>query len=131
MSRTREIAVGDTSQTIRLLQVGTALSLLVMLWQFVSAGQIMSGADATGRHGAGAIALHLVTGLTLAATVLHARRSGTWWPVGLAAVVFVLTFIQAGLGSSGTVAVHVPLALGITAGVVWLTAWAFLPATPA
>jgi hypothetical protein len=37
--------------------------------------------------------------------------------------------VQAAVGSSGTVTVHVPLALGIAVGVVWLTAWAFGGAT--
>ena len=125
MQTTREMTAGNTAQTIRLVQAGTVISVLVLLWQFVSAGQMMSGAEAGGGHAAGAIALHVVTGLTLLAAVLHARRSGARWPVGVAAVVLVLTFVQAGLGSAGTVTVHVPLALVIAAGVAWLTAWAF------
>jgi len=129
MTRTREVPASNTAQTIRLVQVGAALSLLVLVWQFVSAGQMLNGADAKGGHGTGAIVLHVVTGLALAAAVLHGRRSGTWWPAALAGVVFLLTFVQAALGSSGTVTVHVPLALGIAVGVVWLTAWAFGTAT--
>ncbi len=116
--------VGAPASTIRLLQAGAVLSLLVLLWQFVSAGRLMTGADALG-HGAGAIALHVATGLTLVATVLHARRSAVWWPAVPAAAVFVLTFVQAYLGSSGAIAAHVPTALAVTVGVVWLAAWAF------
>ena len=37
----------------------------------------------------------------------------------------MLTFVQAWLGSHDAVAVHVPLALVVTAGTVWLTAWSF------
>jgi hypothetical protein len=130
MRTTRGIGVQNTAQTVRLVQVGAAVSLLVLLWQFISAGQIMTGADATGGHGAGAIVLHVVTGLTAIAAALHARRSGVTWPLFLAGAVFVLTFVQAYLGSSGTIAVHVPLALVITGGVVWLAAWSFRSVTP-
>jgi hypothetical protein len=35
----------------------------------------------------------------------------------------VLTFVQAALGSSGSIAAHVPLALVLTVGTVWLAAW--------
>jgi hypothetical protein len=43
----------------------------------------------------------------------------------VAAVTFLLTFLQAYLGSSDQIALHVPGALVITVGVVWLTSWAF------
>lgn len=130
MTRTREVTAGTTAQTIRLVQVGATLSLLGLIWQFVSAGQLLSGADARSVHGTGAIVLHVVTGLALVAAVLHGRRSGTWWPAVLAAVVFLLTFVQAALGAAGTVTAHVPMALAITVGVVWLTAWSFRSAAP-
>jgi hypothetical protein len=124
MTRTRGTAVAAPS-TVRPVQAMAALSLLVLLWQFVSAGRIMVGEDATGGHGTGAIALHVTTGLLLLATVLHGRRTRVWWPAALAAVVFVLTFVQAALGSSGSIATHVPLALVLTVGTAWLAAWAF------
>jgi hypothetical protein len=101
------------------------LSLLVLFWQFLSAGRILVGEDATGGHGTGAIALHVATGLLLVATVLHGRRTRVWWPAALAAAVFVLTFVQAALGSSGSIVTHVPLALVLTVGTAWLTAWSF------
>src|SRR3712207_7985047 len=88
---------------------------------------MLVGEDATGGHGAGAIVLHVTTGLLLAATVLHGRRTRVWWPAALAAAVFVLTFVQAALGSSGSITTHVPLALVVTVGVVWLGARSFRP----
>ena len=86
---------------------------------------MLVGEDALGGHGAGAIALHVTTGLLLGATVLHGRRTRVWWPAALAAAVFVLTFVQAALGSAGSIVTHVPLALVITVGTVWLAAWSF------
>lgn len=126
MTRTRDTAVTAPS-TLRAVQATAALALLVLLWQFASAGRIMVGEDATGGHGAGAIALHVTTGLLLLATVLHGRRTRVWWPAALAGAVFALTFVQAALGSSGSIATHVPLALVLTVGTAWLAAWSFRP----
>ena len=125
MTRTRDTTVAAPVSTLRPVQAAAALSVLVLLWQFLSAGRILVGEDAIGGHGAGAIALHATTGLLLAATVLLGRRTRVWWPAALAAAVFVLTFVQAALGSSGSITTHVPLALVVTVGVVWLAAWSF------
>lgn len=125
MTRTRDTTVAAPVSTLRPVQAAAVLSVLVLFWQFLSAGRMLVGEDAVGGHGAGAIALHVTTGLLLVATVLHGRRTRVWWPAALAAAVFVLTFVQAWLGSHDAVAVHVPLALVVTAGTVWLTAWAF------
>jgi hypothetical protein len=125
MTRTRDTTVATPISTLRPVQAAAVLSLLVLFWQFLSAGRILVGEDATGGHGAGAIALHVATGLLLVATVLHGRRTRVWWPAALAAAVFVLTFVQAALGSSGSIVTHVPLALVLTVGTAWLTAWSF------
>ncbi|MGR6967263.1 hypothetical protein ACU610_22665 [Geodermatophilus sp. URMC 61] len=125
MTRTRGTTVAAPASTLRPVQAAAVLSVLVLFWQFFSAGRMLVGEDATGGHGAGAIALHVTTGLLLAAAVLHGRRTRVWWPAALAAAVFVLTFVQAALGSSGSIVTHVPLALVVTVGVVWLAAWSF------
>ena len=125
MTRTRDTPVPGLRSTIRPVQAAAALSLLVLLWQFLSAGQLLSGADALGGHGIGAIVLHVATGLLLLTTALHGRRTRVWWPTALAGVVFLLTFVQAALGSSGAMATHVPLAMVLTVGTVWLAVWAF------
>jgi hypothetical protein len=127
MTRTREPAVATPTSTLRPVQAAAALSVLVLLWQFFSAGQVMTGGDGAGGHGAGAIALHVATGLLLLATVLHGRRTRVWWPAALSGVTFLLTFLQAWLGSHGEIAAHVPVALVVTIGIVWVTAWSFWP----
>jgi hypothetical protein len=125
MTRTRDTTVAAPASTLRPVQAAAVLSLLVLFWQFLSAGRILVGEDAIGGHGAGAIALHVSTGLLLVATGLHARRTRVWWPAALAAAVFVLTFVQAALGSSDSIVTHVPLALVLTVGTVWLAASSF------
>ncbi|MGY1621304.1 hypothetical protein ACI789_03785 [Geodermatophilus sp. SYSU D00965] len=128
MTRTRDTAVAAPTSTIRPVQAAAVLSVLVLLWQFFSAGQMITTGDGTGGHGVGAIALHVATGLLLLGTALHARRTRVWWPAALSGVTFLLTFLQAWLGSSGQIAAHVPVALLVTIGIVWVTAWAFWPA---
>jgi hypothetical protein len=125
MTRIRDAAVATPVSMLRPVQAAAVLSVLVLFWQFFSAGRVLVGEDALGGHGAGAIALHVTTGLLLGATVLHGRRTRVWWPAALAAAVFVLTFVQAALGSAGSIVTHVPLALVITVGAVWLAAWSF------
>ena len=108
----------------RLFRIAGPASAVALLWQFVTAGQLVSGNDVTVLHLIGATALHVTTGLTLVAAFLHWRRTRADQPVLVgAAVVFVLTFVQAALGGAGNLAAHVPGALVVTVGVVWLAVW--------
>jgi len=105
----------------RLFRIAAPASVVALLWQFVTAGQLVSGNDVTVLHLIGATALHVTTGLTLVAAFLHWRRTRADQPVLVgAAVVFVLTFVQAALGGAEALAAHVPGALVVTVGVVWL-----------
>ncbi|WP_369132511.1 hypothetical protein [Modestobacter sp. I12A-02662] len=127
MTRTQPVPTARSTSSVRAVQAAAALSVLVLLWQFVTAGRLMSGDQAP--HGAGAIGLHVATFLLVAATLLHARAGGARWPVAVSAAVFVASFLQAALGSGGNMAAHVPGALVLTVGTVWVTAWAFRSST--
>ena len=128
MART-ETSRTASGSTLQFFRIAALASVAALLWQFVTAGQMISGNDLTGLHGIGAAALHVTTGLTVVAAFLHWRRTRTGQPVLVgAAVVFVLTFVQAALGGAGAVAAHVPGALVVTVGVVWLAGWALRPA---
>jgi hypothetical protein len=48
----------------------------------------------------------------------------------LAVAVFVLTFLQAATGGRETLWVHVPGAMVVTAGAVWLAVESFVPVRP-
>ncbi|MCD2195690.1 hypothetical protein LQ327_20170 [Actinomycetospora endophytica] len=113
---------------LRAVQVLAVLSVLNLVCQYVTAGQLLPrpGHSALNLHSTGAIVLHVVTGLlTLAAIAYGRAHGGPWWPAVLAAVVFVLSFVQAYYGDHGVLAVHVPGALVLTLGIVWITAWSF------
>ena len=109
----------------RAVQVAAVLSVLVLLWQFVTAGRLVSHSGSDDAHAAGALALHVVNVLLVAATLLHARAGGARWPVVVSAAVFVAGFVQAALGDARNMSAHVPGALVLTVGTVWVTAWAF------
>lgn len=125
MTRTHDAPVAAPAATLRGVQAAAVLSVLALFWQFLSAGRILVGEDAVAGHGGGAIALHVTTLLLLAATALHGRRTRVWWPAALAAAVVVFAFVQAWLGSHDEIALHVPGALVVTGGTVWLAAWSF------
>lgn len=117
--------------TPRAVQVSASLTILVLLSQFVTAGRLFGPDGPETLHAAGAIVLHVVTGLTLVAVFLRRRAAGgPLWPTGLSAVVFVATFVQAATGGREHLAWHIPGAMVLTVGSVWLTAWAFTSGTP-
>jgi uncharacterized membrane protein len=124
MTRT-EAARTASGSTLQLLRIASLASLAALLWQFITAGQLVSGTDDAVLHAVGAGALHVTTGITVIAAFLHWRRTRADQHVLVcAAVVFVLTFVQAAFGGAGNLAAHVPGALIVTIGVVWVAAWA-------
>jgi hypothetical protein len=109
---------------LRALQVLASLSVLSLLWQFVTAGQLFPRGGPEEMHSWGAVVLHVLTGAAAVAAAWHARSTGgPWWPAVLAAVVFALTFVQASVGGRDTLWIHVPGAMVLTVGAVWLLAW--------
>ena len=107
------------------LRVLSVLTVLVLLWQFVTAGPLVEGSQAADVHGTGAIVLHVVSGLTMIAAALVRRGGAALWPLVVAALVFALSFAQAYLGSDGPISVHVPGAMVLTVGAVLVAAWSF------
>jgi hypothetical protein len=115
----------------RAVQVTALLAVVVLVWQFVTAGMLLPRGGPLDLHAAGAIALHVASGLLAIAAVLHGRAArGPWWPAVVAVVVFVLGFVQAYAGEHGNMALHVPCALVLTLGTVWVAAWSFTPGRP-
>jgi hypothetical protein len=126
MTRTEPVHAGARSATtIRAVQVAAVLSVLVLLWQGATAGRYLSEGTGYDLHKYGAVAVHGATLLLVAATFLHARAGGPRWPVVVSALVFVCTFVQAAVGHAQNLSAHVPGALVLTVGTVWVTAWAF------
>ncbi|GAA1865026.1 hypothetical protein GCM10009836_51650 [Pseudonocardia ailaonensis] len=117
----------STTTTLNAVRVLATLSVLCIVCQGITAGALLSpGGGGLAVHQIGAIVLHVLTGLTLIAAFLYRRaRGGAWWPVVLAGVVFVVTFLQALAGDNGNLMVHVPLALALLVGAVWVAAWSF------
>ena len=122
-------ATTQTPTTLRGLRVLAALAVANLVWQFVTAGELFPRGGPLALHSWGAVVLHVLTGLTALAAGAHARATrGPRWPAVLAAVVFVLSFVQAYYGDRSTLYVHIPGAIVLTIGSVWVLAWAFTPA---
>lgn len=109
------------------LQALAVASVLSLAWQFGTAGQLFGGDGAARAHGVGAIVLHVLTGLlTLAALAYWRPIGGPLWPAVVSALVFAASFVQAGYGARDSLVLHVPGAMVLTVGAVWVTAWSFL-----
>jgi hypothetical protein len=111
------------------LRVTSVLAVLSLAFQFVTAGQLFPQGGPEQLHAGGAVVLHLLSGLAAVAAVLLWRQGGApAWPAILAAVLFVLTFVQASTGGRDTLWIHVPGAMVLTVGAVWLAVASFGPA---
>ena len=111
--------------TLRVLAVLTVVNLL---YQFVTAGELFPRGWPEELHSAGAIVLHVISGLAAIAALAYWRlRDAPLWPGIVAALVFVLSFVQAYYGGRTTLYVHVPGAMILTIGAVTVAVWAFLP----
>ena len=108
------------------LRVASALAVLAIVWQGATAGGIlMRSRESFEFHEAGAIAVHVLTGLTaIVAFLLWRATRGPLWPVVGAVVVFVASFVQAALGSNETMWAHVPGALVLMLGAAAVLVWA-------
>ncbi|MBA3251194.1 MAG: hypothetical protein H0T66_13000 [Geodermatophilaceae bacterium] len=110
---------------VRGLQIAAVLTVLSLAFQFVTAGQLLPDGGSDTLHAGGAVALHLFSGLTTVAAVLLWRRSAVPAALaGLAGAVFVLTFAQAAVGGRSTLWIHIPGAMVVTTGAVWVAVWA-------
>ncbi len=113
---------------VRVLQVATVLTVLTVLLQFITAGQLFPEGGPEELHAGGAIALHVFSGVAaLAAIVLWRQKHTTAALPVLAVVVFLATIVQAAIGGRETLWIHVPGAMVLTAGVIWLLVRVFRP----
>lgn len=125
MAHTTEAGpASNTTTLLTALRVTSALTVVVIAFQFVTAGTLFgSGEGAEGLHSAGAIALHVVSGLAAIAAILLWRAGAPVWPAVLSALVFVLSFVQAYYGGRSSLYIHIPGAMVLTIGAVWVLAW--------
>jgi hypothetical protein len=112
---------------LRALRIVATLSVLLIIVQGVTAGEILSRSRvAESLHYDGAFVVHALTALTaIAAFLVMRQRGGPWWPTVVALVIFVVTFVQAAVGEAGILSVHVPLAMLLLVGAVLVMGWSF------
>ena len=109
----------------RVFAVAT-IGVIVVL--FGTAGALVQTGELKDIHGTAAIVLHVVSGgwFVALAGLAYARRKG-WWAAALAGLVFVYSFVQAALGESATLGVHVVGSLVIVFSTIFVTGWLFSP----
>ncbi|MCH8560735.1 hypothetical protein [Nesterenkonia sp. DZ6] len=106
---------------------GLALANFVALGLlFASAGLYVQDFRGLDVHGVAAVGLHITSGALALALVLRAWGTKTGLiPAVTAVLLFVLTFLQALVGSAMTLTLHFSGALVLAAMATWLIAWAF------
>ena len=121
-SETRTTPTRTTSSgLVRAFQVLAGLAVVNVLYQFVTAGQLFPNGGPAEAHGTGAIVLHVVSGLAAVVAVLLWRQQQLGVrALVLAVVVFAYTFLQAYWGGYSSLWIHVPGAMLLTVGVVWV-----------
>lgn len=114
-----------TRVTLRLLQVVVVVHLLVTLAQPVLAGLYLDGdVDAIAVHAFLGAMLATVAMVMVAAALAHSVAvRGRWWLPVAATALFLADGYQIGAGYERTLALHVPLGVGILLASVALT-WA-------
>ncbi|RZT86636.1 hypothetical protein EV383_3533 [Pseudonocardia sediminis] len=121
--------VARTSRAVtvlRTLQVASVLTVLNLAVQFVTAGEMFPGGGPEDIHATGAITLHVFTGVVAIAAIAWFRPlGGALWPAVLASLVFVASFVQAYYGARDSLGIHIPGAMLLTVGAVWILAWSF------
>lgn len=102
------------------------LNLAALGLLFVSAGFYIQDFRGLDVHGLGALVLHVTSGLLAVALLLMVKAAKTGLvPALLALATFGLSFLQAAVGGSMTLAWHVSGALLLAVMLTWVTAWAF------
>ena len=113
--------------TARAFALATVAVVIVL---FVTAGRLVAAGELKEVHGIAAIVLHVVTGgLMVALAGLAYSRGRGWWAAVVAAAIFAYSFLQAALGEGSTLSFHIPGALLIVGGTIWLTVWLLSPAS--
>ena len=125
-SATPVIRTSRAVTVLRTLQIASVLSVLNLAWQFVTAGEMFPGGGPEELHAVGAITLHVVTGVVALAAIAWFRPfGGALWPAVVSVLVFAASFVQAAYGARDSLGIHVPGAMLLTVGAVWITAWSF------
>lgn len=118
-STTTPVSTG--SGLLRAFQVFAALSVLSVLVQFITAGQLFPDGGPEELHAGGAIVLHVLSGLAaIAAFLLWRRDELSRGSMALAVVTFAYSFLQAAWGGRSSLWIHVPGAMVMSALVVWV-----------
>ena len=113
-----------------LLRVLLTAQLVAAVAMPVLAGLFLVGdVDAVVWHGiTGGLLVLLGTATAAVAAGYVLAGRGRWWVLPVAVLAAVTEAVQLTLGYAGSVAVHVPLGVGVVTAVVLLTGWAWSPA---
>lgn len=111
------------------LQIFITLQTAAILFQGVTAGQLLNGHDSMkDLHGGGSAIVHLSAIVQLILAILWWRpRRGPGWPALASLLLALLGFLQSAVGNSHNLAVHVPLGMSLMGLSAAILVWAWSP----
>jgi hypothetical protein len=111
------------------LRIFITLQAAAILFQGVTAGQLLNGTDSMKDvHASGAAAVHLTALVQLVLAILWWRPGrGAGWPALVSLLIALLGFVQSAVGGSHNLAVHVPLGMALLGVSVAILVWAWSP----
>lgn len=119
---------GSARHLLLLSRVLAVLTLVALVSLFGSAGVLVQDGTGLNLHGTAAVSLHVLSGLLALALALRAWASGTGLWVAITAVcASLLTYGQAELGGTATLAFHIVGSLVLAMLFTAVTAWSFMP----
>jgi hypothetical protein len=123
----RQAADAGPRVTLHVLRWVAVLHTLVFLAQPILAGMYLQGdVDAISVHNDNAAVVAIVGFIQLiAAIVFFWRGRGRAWPIWSSLAIALLVEVQAAVGSSGQLVVHLPLGVSLIVGQVLVTVWLF------
>ncbi|OIJ89991.1 hypothetical protein BIV24_18670 [Streptomyces colonosanans] len=113
-----------------LFRIAVTCEAALALGQAVLAGSFLSGHyEALKMHELNAaITVVVALALIVAAVLLWRPGRGPGWPALASAALLVSEGLQVGMGYNRTLAVHIPLGVGIVAATLLMLVWAWRPA---
>jgi hypothetical protein len=115
------------------LRIVITLQVAAILFQAVTAGQLLDGTDSMKDvHGTGAGIVHLTGVVQVILAILWWRPGrGAGWPALVSVLLAVLGFAQSAVGGNHNLAVHVPLGVSMMGLSIAILVWAWLPGSAA
>lgn len=112
------------------MRILTSIQMILAVLQPISIGQYLSGRYAMlNVHSGNAVAVELLAFVVLAVSIWFVIAGGRVWVLLASLALFFAVNIQAAMGYTRQLGVHIPLGVAVVGAMVVLCIWAWSPAS--